>query len=121
METNQNTAVHPSRTARTCHQCVHKSSVREVYQTTVILMCDHPSLPVDEINRAPTTTCQAARAGSCGKDAVLFMPSDPSYSDEFRGKTTIRIKEEVDGILRFKTVLADAAPATTDAFASAPQ
>lgn len=121
METKQNTAVHPSRTARTCAQCIHKYALREPYQTTAVLMCDHPSMPLDEITRAPTTTCQTARAGGCGKEATLFEPSDPSYSDEFRGKNTIRVKQEVDGVISFKTVLAGTVSATTSAAAPAHQ
>jgi hypothetical protein len=119
METTKSTAVHPSRTARTCAQCAHKRLARQPYQAADIPMCNHPSTPVDEITRAPTITCQEARTSFCGKEAVMFEPSDLSYSDEFRGKKTIRLKQEVGGVVSYKTVLADTVSATTSADAPA--
>ena len=72
METNQNTAVHPSRLLPQCHKCAHQISAREPYDSKVELFCDHPSLPISDTNGLPVVTCVDARLGPCGKNGVLF-------------------------------------------------
>ena len=90
METNQNTAVHPSRAAKLCDNCRYQTTIREPYGTDVSFCCDHPSLPINEVSGLPTITCSHARVeGPCGKDAILFAAPPPR---------PIRMKVMVDGV-----------------------
>lgn len=67
METNQNTAVHPSRAAKLCSNCLHQKSLGDGRY------CNHPSQPISVVSGQPITRCRDARLEStCGNDAILF-------------------------------------------------
>lgn len=89
METNQNTAVHPSRSAKSCRDCR--------YPTAPSYHCNHPSLPVCIINGHPTTSCLNARKdeGPCGKDAALFQDKQERVKRMINGvRTWVYIDQE---------------------------
>lgn len=80
METNQNTAVHPSRQLPHCNKCIYQTTAREPYDSKVEFFCDHASLPISDISGLPVITCLDARLGPCGKSGVLFTPAGQQSS-----------------------------------------